>query len=42
MEQVDWLSLGFACGAAQAYKQVFVEVQDVETGEMVFNKECRR
>jgi hypothetical protein len=42
IEQVDWLSLGFACGAAQAYQQVFVEVLDVKTGEIVFNKECRR
>lgn len=42
MEQVEWLSLGFACGAAQAYKKVFVEVQDVETGEIVFNRECKR
>lgn len=41
-EQVDWLSLGIAVGAAQAYKTVSVEVQDMETGEIVFNKECRR
>lgn len=41
-EQVDWLSLGIAVGAAQAYKKVFVEVKDVETGKIVFNKECRR
>lgn len=41
-EQVDWLSLGLACGAAQVYKNVSVEVQNVETGEIVFNKECGR
>lgn len=40
-EQVEWLSLGIVVGAAQVYKQVFVEVQDVETGKIVFNKECR-
>lgn len=40
MEQVDWLSLGIAVGAAQAYKKVFVEVQDVETGKIVFNRGC--
>lgn len=41
-EQVDWLSLGIAVGAAQAYKQVFVEVLDVKTGEIVFNRKYRR
>lgn len=42
IEQVEWLSLGIVVGAAQVYKQVFVEVQDVETGNIVFNRECRK
>lgn len=41
-EQVDWLSLGIAVGAAQAYKNVSVEVLDVKTGQIVFNKGCGR
>ena len=39
---INILATGVAVGAAQAYKQVFVEVQNVETEEIVFNKECRR
>lgn len=39
---INLLATGVAVGAAQAYKKVFVEVQDMETGEIVFNKECRR
>ena len=38
---INILATGVAVGAAQAYKKVFVEVQNVETGEIVFNKECR-
>lgn len=41
-EQVEWLSLGIVVGAAQVYKQISVEVQDVETGKRVFNKACGR
>lgn len=41
-EQVDWLSLGIAVGAAQAYKNASVEVLDVKTGEIVFNRKCGR
>ena len=39
---INILATGIAVGAAQAYKKVVVEVQDVETGKIVFNKECRR
>jgi hypothetical protein len=39
---INILATGVAVGAAQAYKKVFVEVQNVETGEIVFNTECGR
>ena len=37
-EQVDWLSLGIVVGAAQVYKNASVEVLDVKTGQIVFNR----
>ena len=41
-EQVDWLSLGIVVGAAQVYKNASVEVLDVKTGQIVFNRKCGR
>lgn len=39
---INILATGIAVGAAQAYKKASVEVLDVKTGQIVFNKECRR